>query len=101
MLANERTFAGWMRTGMAALGMAVAIEAIFKETEPTWLAKSAATLFVCAAALVFLGAYRKSRQTADRLTAHASHPMAVRNLLMLTILFVAGALFIGLLLWFL
>ncbi len=98
-LANERTFAGWLRTGMASLGIAIAIEAIFNETQPTWLAKSAASLFVGAGICVFVAAYVKSCRTAERLTAHASHPMAQQSLLLITFALISGAIGVGALLW--
>ena len=44
--ANERTFAGWMRTGMGALGVAIALRAVFGEFDPTWAAKAVASIFI-------------------------------------------------------
>ena len=45
-LANERTFAGWMRTGMAAIGVAIGLKAVFGAFEPTWMAKAVASIFL-------------------------------------------------------
>ena len=39
VLANERTFAGWMRTGMACIALALGLKAVFKDTEYPLLAK--------------------------------------------------------------
>ena len=47
-LANERTFAGWMRTGMAAIGVAIGLKAVFGAFEPTWMAKAVASIFLAA-----------------------------------------------------
>lgn len=46
-LANERTFAGWARTAFASIGLGLGFQAIFKTTEPTWVAKAIASLFIC------------------------------------------------------
>jgi putative membrane protein len=53
VLANERTFAGWMRTGMASLAIAIGLQAVFGVTEPTWIAKSVASIFVILSIVVF------------------------------------------------
>ena len=45
-LANERTFAGWARTAMAAIGIGLAFNALFKAMEPAWVAKAIATVRV-------------------------------------------------------
>lgn len=42
LLANERKFAGWMRTGMACIGIALGMKAVFKDTEYPLLAKGVA-----------------------------------------------------------
>jgi putative membrane protein len=42
MLANERTFASWMRTGFAGIGIGLAFNALFTRMEPEWVPKAIA-----------------------------------------------------------
>ncbi|WP_319781447.1 DUF202 domain-containing protein [Oceanisphaera sp. IT1-181] len=63
LLANERTFAGWMRTGMAAIALALGLKAVFKDTSYTLIAKGAAEIFILVAILIFWAAASQSRKT--------------------------------------
>ena len=56
VLANERTFSGWMGTGLGAIGVAIAMKAVFGAFEPTWAAKLVASMFLAAAILIFWSA---------------------------------------------
>ncbi|MBM1633319.1 DUF202 domain-containing protein [Sulfitobacter mediterraneus] len=99
ILANERTFAGWMRTGMASLAIAVGLKAVFGAFDPTWLAKSVASVFVLIAIYIFWAAQQQSRRTLDRLSEHqaASQPHSrMRNL---AIAFIGGSIATGAILW--
>lgn len=78
VMANERTFAGWMRTGLGAAGIAIGLRAVFDATEPTWLAKGAATIFLAIAAGIFMLALRQSRRTLTRLHCHTAEPVSSR-----------------------
>lgn len=37
VLANERTFASWFRTGFAAVGIGLGFQALFLRMEPAWV----------------------------------------------------------------
>ncbi|WP_262386605.1 hypothetical protein ROLI_029970 [Roseobacter fucihabitans] len=63
MLANERTFAGWMRTGMACVALALGLKAVFKDTDYPLIAKSVAEVFIVVAILIFWAAVSKCRET--------------------------------------
>lgn len=52
-MANERTFSSWMGTGRYAIGVAIGLEAVFGAFEPTWAAKSVASLFLLIAIYFF------------------------------------------------
>lgn len=99
ILANERTFAGWMRTGLASVGIGLAFQAIFRAVEPTWIAKSAATMFILIGIFVFLTAYRRSCQVLERLDAHAAEPVAGRNLGLLAAFMSIGSLMLAVIVW--
>ena len=101
LLADERTFAGWMRTGLASCGVGLGFHAIFGKSEPVWLAKSGATLFVVVVLLIFFGARRSARRVHDRLDDHAADPVERGDLGRLAALFSLGALVLAILLWLL
>ena len=101
LLANERTFAGWMRTGLASCGVGLGFHAILGKSEPAWLAKSGATLFVVIALLIFFGAWRSARRLHDRLDGHAAEPVERGDLGRLAALLSLGALVLVVVLWLL
>ncbi|MXO86210.1 DUF202 domain-containing protein [Altererythrobacter aurantiacus] len=70
IMAMERTFAGWMRTSFAAIGIGLAFRAVFGEFDPPWLARAIATGFVLLGALVAFTAERRAHRTFQRLTCH-------------------------------
>ncbi|MEM9734492.1 MAG: DUF202 domain-containing protein [Pseudomonadota bacterium] len=101
VLANERTYAGWMRTGMASLGIAIALKAIFGATEPTWLAKSVATIFVIIALVIFGAAQRNAKKVVKRLDTHAAEPVSSSHFGTIAALLAVGSLATGIVLWLL
>lgn len=58
IMANERTFNSWMGLALGAVGVAIALKAVFGEFEPTWAAKSVSSLFLALAIFVFWSAER-------------------------------------------
>lgn len=101
ILANERTFAGWMRTGMACLGVALGLKAIFGGFSPTWVPKLVANVFVVLAVFIFWAARNKSCQTAKRMNEHSTNPQPSGNMTLIAIVLTAGAIGTGALLWWL
>ena len=81
LLANERTFAGWMRTGLATVGIGVGFHALFLRMEPSWVPKSIATLFLVIGISVVVAAERRASTVRDRLSTHvvkSARPMNLR-----------------------
>ena len=68
VLANERTFSGWMGTGLGAIGVAIAMKAVFGAFEPTWAAKLVASMFLAAAILIFWSARNQACNARKKLT---------------------------------
>jgi putative membrane protein len=99
VLANERTFAGWMRTGMAAIAIAVGLRAIFDEAEPAWIPKAVSTVFIAAAILIFISAWRNSKRGQERLDTHGTEEQDSRTFGLLAIVFSAGGIFVAAILW--
>jgi putative membrane protein len=58
IMAMERTFAGWMRTSFAAIGIGLGFKAVFGAFDPPWLAKAIATVFILAGGWLALAAER-------------------------------------------
>ncbi|MEO1362747.1 MAG: DUF202 domain-containing protein [Pseudomonadota bacterium] len=83
ILANERTFSSWMGTGLGAVGIAIGLKAVFGATDPTWVAKLVASLFLGIAILLYWTAQRQACKTLERLSendAEAHPPKAFTRL---------------------
>lgn len=87
VLAHERSFAGWLRTGMAAVGIGLGFNALFNAFEPTWIPKAIATGFLCIAILIFISSQRRASGILSRLDSHQ-----VKSLKPVRILILAWAL---------
>ncbi|MCK0122364.1 MAG: DUF202 domain-containing protein [Yoonia sp.] len=98
MLANERTFAGWMRTGMACVALALGLRALFQETTYPYLAKGVSAVFIVAAVLIFWAAAIKSRKTQKRMDCHAVQAQSHYRMTILASLLTCGAIATGALL---
>ncbi|HET9428256.1 MAG TPA: DUF202 domain-containing protein [Allosphingosinicella sp.] len=69
-MANERTFAGWMRTSLAAVAIGIGFNALFPTMEPNWVPKTIATVFLVIGIFVILSAERRACAVAQRLKPH-------------------------------
>ena len=101
MLANERTFAGWMRTGMACVAMALGLKAVFRDTDYPLIAKGVAEVFIVVAILIFWAAVTKSRKTQKRLDDHDVNAQSHRRMAILASILTFGAAATGVILWLL
>ncbi len=101
VLANERTFAGWMRTGMACIALALGLKAIFRETDYPLIAKSVAEVFIVVAILIFWAAVVKSRKAQARMEDHDVEAQSHQRMTTLASILTFGAVATGVLLWFL
>ena len=79
IMAMERTFAGWMRTAFAAIGIGLAFKAVFGEFEPPWLAKAIATVFIVAGGLLAISAQKRACHTLSQLDAHKLETVSTPN----------------------
>ena len=70
ILANERTFAGWMRTALACVAIGVGFHAMFLKMEPSWMPRAIATGFLLVAMVVIVSAERRATAVMERLSAH-------------------------------
>ena len=101
IMAMERTFAGWIRTAFAAIGIGLGFKAVFGAFEPPWLAKAIATLFILAGAALALGAQRRACQTMGRLKSHEMKRASTPNFRLLGYSVAFGAIMLTIGLWIL
>ena len=90
-LANERTFAGWARTAMAAIGIGLAFNALFKAMEPAWVPKAIATVFILLGLFLTVMAERRACAVAARLDTHSVKDMSLMNVRLIAIAIGLGA----------
>ena len=79
IMAMERTFAGWMRTAFAAIGIGLGFRAIFGEFEPPWLGKAIATAFIVGGGWLAVTAERRACATLARLDPHKFEAISTPN----------------------
>jgi putative membrane protein len=80
VLANERTFASWYRTGFAAIGIGVGFNALFNRLDPEWVPKAIATAFLVIGIIIFVAAERRACAVLARLHAHQVKTVGIGNL---------------------
>lgn len=84
ILANERTFAGWMRTGMAAVGIGVGFHALFFSIQPWWIPRAIATIFLLIGIFIVIAAERRACRVTERLDPHVVIGARSMNLKLVT-----------------
>ncbi len=99
IMAMERTFAGWMRTAFAAIGIGLAFRAVFGEFDPPYLARVIATAFILLGAVVAYTAERRACLTFDRLSAHQMHAPKITSIRWMGWGVTAGAVLLAAALW--
>jgi len=101
LLANERTFAGWMRTGMACVAIALGLRALLQDTDYPLVAKIVAQIFVLGAIAIFWAAAVKSARAKQRIDEHDTEAQSSRFMFFIASLLTLGAASAGVLLWLL
>jgi putative membrane protein len=101
VLANERTFASWVRTGFAGIGIGLAFNVLFTRISPAWVPKLIATLFLLIAMLIFIAAERRACMVLRRLHAHQITPFKITNMRVITIVSVGATLTLLAVIWLL
>ncbi|WP_137680320.1 YidH family protein [Aurantiacibacter suaedae] len=91
IMAMERTFAGWIRTAFAAIGIGIAFRALFGEFDPPWLARAIATAFILTGAWLALIAQHRACKTLERLDPHQLEHISPPNFRWLAWCVAAGA----------
>jgi putative membrane protein len=91
ILANERTFAGWMRTSLASVAIGVGFHALFPRMEPPWVPRLIATAFLLLAIVVIVSAERRAAAVMERLSAHVVVNARAMNLRVFSAAITLGA----------
>lgn len=99
LLAAERTFAAWLRTGLASVGIAIALQAVYSRIEPTWIAKSVASGFLLLAIVTIWLANRAACRTYERLDQGDAVSMTPRFYRMLSTALTIVVVAAGVVLW--
>lgn len=88
--AAERTFAGWLRTAFAAIGVGIAFHVVFGAFEPPWLARAIASLFIVLGISVAYTAEKRARSTFSRLSSHEIDRLQTPNIRWMSWSIIAG-----------
>lgn len=99
VLAHERTFSGWMRTGLGSVGVAIGLRAVFGAAQPTWVPKTVATVFLVAAIVIFWSARNQARIALGRLDSHDAEAQPRRSFTALATILTLGTVATGAVLW--
>jgi putative membrane protein len=101
ILANERTFGSWMRTGFGAIGIGLGFHALFGKIEPLWLPRAIATAFLVVALIIFVAAEHRAAVVIRRLHTHQVETVRIAVLRLITIVTVGATLALIAALWLL
>lgn len=101
VLANERTFASWLRTGFAAMGIGLAFNALFTRMEPNWVPKLIASAFLVIAIFVFIAAERRMCAVMQRLQSHRVQSLGTTRARLISYLATTATLALIAVLWLL
>lgn len=99
IMAVERTFAGWIRTALAAMGIGLGFKALFGELDPPWLAKSIATVFIVLAAFLAITAERRAWYAIARMRAHTVEALDAPHLRYVAWAVAAGSAVLAVAIW--
>ena len=84
---------------MASVALAVGLRAVFGQFDPTWLAKSVATIFIVLALYIFWAAERSAAQTLARLSDNDAHAQPLTRMRIIVAALALGAVSVGGVLW--
>ena len=99
ILANERTFAGWVRTSLASVAIGVGFHALFPKLEPPWVPRAIATGFLLLAIVIIMLAERRAAAVTDRLSATVVETARTMNFRLLATAISIGAAALAAAIW--
>ena len=99
IMAMERTFAGWMRTAFAAIGIGLGFRALFGSWDPAWMPKVIASLFILGGGWLAITAQQRACKTLARLSTHEFAPIPTPNFRVMAYGVAIGAVVVTVGLW--
>jgi len=66
-LAKERTLAAWLRTGLATVGVGLALAKLLPSLQPQWLIRTLGIIFVIAGGIIFLFGFKTYHEVFEKL----------------------------------
>ena len=99
IMAMERTFAGWLRTAFAALGIGLGFRALFGSWDPAWMQKVIASLFILGGGWLAITAQQRACKTLARLNTHEFAPIPTPNFRVMAYGVAIGAVVVTVGLW--
>ena len=99
LMSNERTFNSWMGSGLGCVGIAIGMKAVFGAFEPTWLAKSVASIFLLIALYLIWSARNQACATRQRLDDKDARIRPSRSFTTVAVLMSVATLATGGILW--
>jgi putative membrane protein len=91
ILANERTFAGWVRTALALIAIGVGFNALFRTMAPSWVPRGIASGFLLLSVVTILSAERRAALVMERLSPHVIRRARAMNLRLIAAVVSLGA----------
>jgi putative membrane protein len=99
VLANERTFGSWLRTGFGAIAIGLGFHALFGRIHPFWVPRAVATAFLVIADIVFIAAERRACVVIRRLHTHEVETVRIGVLRLITIIAVVATVALTAAIW--
>ena len=99
IMAMERTFAGWMRTAFAAIGIGLGFRALFGSWDPSWMPKLIASLFILGGGWLAITAQQRACKTLARLSTHEFAPIPTPHFRVMAYGVAIGAVVVTVGLW--
>jgi len=91
-LAKERTFAAWLRSGLANVGVGLGLVKLFPTVEPRWLMQLIGLLFICAGVIIFVVGYKTYHTVLKKLEKEGFKGIPSSYMGILTIIMLLGAI---------
>lgn len=91
ILANERTFAGWVRTALACIAIGIGFHALLQKMQPAWVPRGIASAFLLLAILLVVVAEWRAAAVMKRLSTHIVSTARPVNLRIIAAIIAVGA----------
>ena len=97
--AAERTYASWLRAGLAAFAVGIGFQIFLGHVKPAWLPKTVASLLIFLGVGLFWLGFLGTQRSYARLHSHVIPIQPIRLLMAVTIAFTSIGLATAAILW--